>query len=1704
MTRPLPRTFLHFGYLAICWLALALSPDRVSAQTCPLPDNTPSGTLDSCLAVGTGFNGRVRTIVRQDDGAILAGGDFTSYKGLGVSRYCRINENGTLDATYPTGAGFNGNVAAIAMQADGKAVVGGYFTTYQGQAAAHIVRLNTDGTRDTSFHLGTGLNDYVLTIAIQADGKILAGGIFNQYQGHSVGSIVRINANGSYDANFVTGTGFNNVVNVIKMQPDGRILVGGAFSLLNARANGRLARLDATGAQDFTFNVGSGTNGPVYALAYTPDNQIYVGGFFSVLHSQAATSLARVNQDGSTDAAFTAQAFTAGNFGVYALDLQADGALVVAGSFSSYGATAVNNIVRLDATGAVDTDLNVGSGFNNTVFTLAPGPSNRLLAGGLFTTYQNRPAPRIARIVTQTVTPTCEAPVPHFSASTACPGAPVAFSNNTDTVGPVVPPPFRVSEPTKLTYLWRFGDGSTSSDVNPMHTYATAGSYTVTLIATQDGCSDSTSHAITVNPAPARPSFTGIGASQLFLCQGDSIVLTTATAAGYLFSTGDTTQSIAVRDSGTFSVQVVSDSGCVSQASDSVHISLLAQTPQPTITASGPLTFCEGDSVVLTSSAADAYNWSTGESTQAITVRTGGSYTVSVTTGNACPSLPADSVQVNEQTVPVPDAITASGPLTFCSGDSVVLTAPTAPRYVWSTGDTTQSITVRTSSIVSVQIGNGTCLSDSILTDTITVTPSAPTPTVTASGPLRFCQGDSVVLTASDSVGLVWTTGENTQSIVVRATGVYAVRVDTGNCGSALSAPVSVQVDSLSGTPTITASGPLSFCTGDSVVLTASPATGYLWSTGDTTQSITVDSSGTFTVQVGNSRCLSDTSASVTVMVNARPAQPAITASGPLAFCVGDSVVLTASDSVGIIWSTGDTTQSITVFATGAYSVRVDTGGICGSLASDSIRVRADSIPGTPTITAAGPLSICSGDSVVLTAPVAVGYLWSTGDTTQSITVSTAGTFTVQVGNSRCLSDSSAPVTVNVNARPAQPTITASGPLQFCQGDSVILTASDSVGIIWSTGDTTRSITVAATGDYSVQIDSGSGCPSTPSTSLHVQVDAIPNAPVIAVLGALSFCQGDSVVLTTTTPDPNTVWSSGDTAASIIVFISDSVSAYYTTPAGCRSASSDTVVTVANQREAQPTLTASGPLAFCSGDSVVLTSSAALGNMFSTGDTTQSITVRASGHYTVVIRSATGCPSEPADSVTVFVVDPSQAPTVTVSGDTSFCAGGSVTLTSSAPAGNVWSTGDTTQSITVDSSGSYSVRVVIGACQSDSSAPVTVNVSPGATPPAIAASGATSFCQGDSVVLTATGAAGTTILWSTGDTTQSITVGSSGSYSAIAQAAGGCVSAASDTITVQVNPIPAAPAILNGNTTFCQGGSVVLTSSDSVGNLWSTGDTTQSITVDSSGTYSVRAVVNGCSSASSDSVQVNVLPAPATPSIVSLGQLTYCAGDSIQLTLSVVDTVITDHILWSTGDTTRNIIVHSAGTYTVQVSNATGCLSDSSAAVAVNVSPLPDASFTYTYTFTPGVIFTVTANDTLPGVTYQWIRQSDDSTVSDSSTLITSVEGVYTLIVTSPGGCVDSTNQLVAYLAVAQRSAINVSLMPNPARENVKVQVAGTTKAYELQMLDAKGISVYTETVAAGNTQARSIPVSHLPVGLYMVQITDQAGHRWQGRVAVQ
>jgi uncharacterized delta-60 repeat protein len=339
------------------------------------------------------LNGDVDSMALQPDGKILLGGLFTSVAGQTRNRIARLNADGTLDTTFnPNARGSaSAGVFTFAVQTNGQILVGGSFTNVGGLTRSNLARLNSDGSLDPTFnpnptYFSPG-NSRAMTLLLQPDGKIVLGGLFTTVAGLPCGYIGRLHPDGSLDTNFqATADGF---VTTLAAQADGRILVGGSFGLLNGQPRS-FGRLNADGSLDNSLT--NLPNGAVGVIIEQPDGGILIGGNFDQVDGQPRVRLARIAANGSLDSGFTPSA----DQNVHALAQQADGRILVGGFFGALNGQSRPRLGRLNADGSTDLDFNpVGNG---TVLSLITQPDGRILAGGSFTLMSGEAHSRFARL----------------------------------------------------------------------------------------------------------------------------------------------------------------------------------------------------------------------------------------------------------------------------------------------------------------------------------------------------------------------------------------------------------------------------------------------------------------------------------------------------------------------------------------------------------------------------------------------------------------------------------------------------------------------------------------------------------------------------------------------------------------------------------------------------------------------------------------------------------------------------------------------------------------------------------------------------------------------------------------------------------------------------------------------------------------------------------------------------------------------------------------------------------------------------------------------------------------------------------------------------------------------------------------------------------------------------------------------------------
>ena len=370
-------------------LFAAAIPGMLAAQT---------GSVDPGFNTGTGANNTVRAFLVQPDGNVVMSGAHSLYNGSSANTIVRLDVYGAVDPGFSAGTGANNYISAMALQPDGKILIGGAFTSYDGIGRNYIARINANGTLDASFNPGSGANQRVEAIVVQPDGKILIGGVFQNFNGSGRNRIARLNANGTVDTGFVPGTGANQNVEALALQSDGKVLVGGSFTSFNGTALNRIARLNSDGSLDMTFTPGTGASATIWDMALQPDGKLVVGGEFTTFNGTARGRIARLNTNGSLDLTF------ATGSGLSAvcrrLEMHGGGKVLVAGNFTSANGVGRNRIARLNADGSTDLTFNPGMGLNNgEAWALAARPDGRVLLGGSFTLFNSTAKNRVVQLL---------------------------------------------------------------------------------------------------------------------------------------------------------------------------------------------------------------------------------------------------------------------------------------------------------------------------------------------------------------------------------------------------------------------------------------------------------------------------------------------------------------------------------------------------------------------------------------------------------------------------------------------------------------------------------------------------------------------------------------------------------------------------------------------------------------------------------------------------------------------------------------------------------------------------------------------------------------------------------------------------------------------------------------------------------------------------------------------------------------------------------------------------------------------------------------------------------------------------------------------------------------------------------------------------------------------------------------------------------
>jgi hypothetical protein len=1145
-------------------------------------------------------------------------------------------------------------------------------------------------------------------------------------------------------------------------------------------------------------------------------------------------------------------------------------------------------------------------------------------------------------------------------------------------------------------YQWKLNGTNIVGATNSSYTIASitaldAGNYTVEVQSAT--CSNvlSSVASLTVNSATAPTIQQNVGTNPI--CQGSSANIRTSSSiySGWQWKkdgsnmAGETNRNLALTLSGSYEVVITDGNGCT--ATSTAFAFVVNPLPNSSISAGGSTNICNGSNVTLSNAETGTFQWIVGGSdipganTNSYNATASGNYTIRVTSAAGCQSTTATPITVTVSPATVGGGVTGAS-TTICSGsNSPLLTlagqtgtvtrweSSVSPFSTWTpivnTNATYTSGALTQTTQFRAVVQSGACAEAASFEEEIAVTP--PSVGGTVSGSKTICNlGSTGAMTLSGKTGnvvrwessvspfIVWspivnTTTSHSASSLTETTRYRAVVQNTALCAEAASSYAEIVVDNV---PTFSVNPTTqSICEGSSVTFTATatsvnPITGYQW-------------------KRDGSNILGATSNSYTISA------------------VVDGLVAASGDEA-----------DYTVVAT----------NVCGNSAPSSpATLTVNSLP-TASVSASGATTFCQGLSVDLTGSGSTaGYKWLKNGTQVSTanpyTASTSGNYQVVAENGFGCVDTSTNTTVLVNTLP-DATITPSGATTFCSGGSVTLSNNNGTSYVWKEsgtpigGATTNSHLVNTSGSYTVTVTDANGCSATTGTATNVTVDA----PTVAgsVTGGTVKCQGSNSGILTLAGNTGSVvrWESAVTPYSTWNTITNTATTYtsgaltQTTAfravvqnGTCLALESDTTITTVDPSTVGGTV--SGGTTICEGaTSGTLTLAGHTGNIVrwesstsigfasptviaNTNNTYTSGALATSTYFRAVVKSGV-CNEQNSASTLVTVIN---APIISAQpSSASKCVGASITFNVIATGATAyqWRKGGvnipsatsnsyTIASISLSDDADYDV-VVSNTCvptTTSSTVHLTVNALPiaGITP-----SGATTFCSGQSVSLTASG--GTSYQWRKNTTNVSVTnpyvATTSGSYDVIATDANGCVSAPSTAEVVTVNSLPDASITPSGATNFCAGGNVTLSNTNGVTYQWKkngsdTAITSSSLVVNSSGDYKVQVTdANGCVATTATATTVTV-DAPTVAGSVT-GGTTICEGStSGVLTLSGNtgnvtrwESAVSPFIVWNTISNTATTYTSAALTATTQfravVKNGT-CSAIESAATTVTVNP---------------------------------------------------------------------------------------------------------------------------------------------------------------------
>ncbi len=518
---------------------------------------------------------------------------------------------------------------------------------------------------------------------------------------------------------------------------------------------------------------------------------------------------------------------------------------------------------------------------------------------------------------------------------------------------------------------------------------------------------------------------------------------------------------------------------------------------------------CAGNSRVNLTISNDGYNsfsWNNGQGSSQIQVGSG-SYRATARDGKgniiSSPEIRVYDIQ------PQQPSISIEGTNPVCKDNSATLVSSISDGARWNTGADGSRLSVSTAGEYAVTVKNvyGCEATSAKTVVTVLDTPLPDKPTITVGGAVVFCDGGEVKLTSTSKVNSIWSNGAGESVITVKSSGDYRVKaIDNNGCYSPDSDPVTVKVNPLPSRPVISLSRSATFCANEEVVMTSNYDSGNTWNTSATSKTITVNTTGEFSLKQTDGNGCESVSDKVNVKVNPLPDTPTVASLRPTTFCERDFTTLQGSTAFSYLWSNGSTSRQIDIRESGDFSLSSRDANGCVSIPSPAVKVTKNPLPPTPKIVADGTTTFCADLSVNLISDDASGYAWNNGASSKTVNITVAGTFSVRTINEfTCYSDPSNSITTRTLALPPAPMIRALDLTTFCDGNSVDLVAQNGNLFFWSSGEENDTLNVTKSGSYGARIRDNAGCYSPYSSNITVDVKPQPEKPVIEKIGVYAL-----------------------------------------------------------------------------------------------------------------------------------------------------------------------------------------------------------------------------------------------------------------------------------------------------------------------------------------------------------------------------------------------------------------------------------------------------------------------------------------------------------------------------------------------------------------------------------------------------------------------